>query len=318
MRRKKKKVATAKSVEEKVKKVRKSALSEVDKIRAKLGHLTLDWQPNAWLDTGFPDLNEVLGHRDLGVCFGRIIEISGLPSQGKTALAMTLAALGQRDEAEVLWGDLESSWFDEWAKIRGLDPTRTHLFQPYVGRFGKEKKPRLITAQELLEEMEETAGVLHEKGAKKIIMVVDSIASMLVDAEASGGLSNATLHTKMALPVFMGSLLRRWVGLAQAHNILILFVNQLRQNPMQKFGDPWYTPGGNAPSFYCHVRCRVRRVKGSRIIQKNKVLGIKGLIKNVKNKVGGAENSAVGFKLFFKAPIEFVSVKEIEETESVE
>ncbi len=299
----------------------KGPTKDIAMIRAKLNHLTMKWKPTSWLDTGFPDLNEVMGDRELGMAYSQVVEVSGLESQGKTALMAALSGIGQQEGADVLWGDLESSWRDKWMAQRGLDPSKVHLFQPYVGKFtfmrkGKlvhEKTSRLITAQELLQEVEDTAGLLYRRGSRKMIIVIDSIASMLVEGEAIAGLVGGSgLKSKQALPEFMGRLMRRWVGLAQSYGAILLFVNQLRQNPMQGYGDPWYTPGGNAVRFFSHVRVRVRRTKGSRIIKKGKVVGIKGLIKNMKNKIGGVEQSQVGFKLYFDGPLEFVSAKEVE------
>src|ERR1017187_9999898 len=92
----------------------------LSQIRAKLGHAQLEWTPNAWLDTGIPDLNRVLGHADKGLAYGRIIEMSGWESSGKSALGLSVAALAQRNGAVVVWGDIENSWDPGWAKLRGF------------------------------------------------------------------------------------------------------------------------------------------------------------------------------------------------------
>jgi RecA/RadA recombinase len=108
----------------------------------------------------------------------------------------------------------------------------------------------------------------------------------------------------------MGKLLRRWVGLAQVHNALVILVNQMRSAP-RAFGD--YTPGGNAPKFYSHVRIQVKRIKGSRIIDKGKTVGIRGKLVCVKNKTGGTEGAEIGFKLLFKGGLCFMPVKSLSE-----
>jgi len=240
------------------------------------------------------------------------MEISGWQSAGKTAIAMTLCALAQQDNAHIIWGGFEDRNIDDnWASIRGLNLSKNFTpIVPYVGTFGGEKLPRLASAQELMEEMEEVMAARHKQN-DRMVVVIDSIAALLPEGEAEAGLTGGGFRSSMDLPMMMGRLLRRWVGLAQWYNCLIIMINQLRTNPMSRFGDPTYTPGGNAPLFYSHVRLRVRRVKGGQIMQDGKMVGIRGIIKAVKNKAGGRENAEVGFRLFFDGPTEFVSVKDI-------
>jgi RecA/RadA recombinase len=315
----------------------------LDQIREKLGHASLAYAPSLYLDTGIPDLNRVLGHADKGIPYGAIIEVSGMESVGKSAISLSLAALAQQDGALVVWGDFERSWSPDWSLTRGLakcpkcagekcpscggsdsltcglDTSRLKVLQPYVGTFGDDKKhPRLSTAEEITSEMEAVMTALHRKHDRMVI-VVDSIASMLTQSEAAAGLEGANLRTAQSHPVFLGHLLRRWVGLSQSYNALIILINQLRQNPMARFGDSWYTPGGNAPRFYSHVRVRVKHVKGSRIIdtsQGSKMqIGTQGIVQCKKNKVGGVEGAEVGYKLMFRGPLEFFPVKPSEESD---
>jgi recombination protein RecA len=289
---------------------------QLEKIRKKLGHLTMEWQENSWLDTGVPDLNQVLGHRERGIPYGRIMEVSGLESQGKTALVLSLAALAQRDDAGIVWADFENSFDEQWAVQRGLDPASASLvlIQPYVGTFSGEKEPRMATAQEICAEAEMSLAVLRKKH-KKLLLAIDSIPSMLTDGEAVAGLEGHNMRISMDLPMFLSRLMRRWVGLAQSQNALVILVNQLRQSPATRYGDPWYTPGGNAVRFYSHIRVRLRRAKGGRLLKKGKQVGIQGIITNHKNKAGGLERSTVGYKLLFDGPIQFVSASSLERDE---
>lgn len=272
----------------------------------------MEWSPASWLDTGILNLNEVFGHREHGIPYGRIVEMSGMESHGKSALAFVLAALAQQDKAFVLWADFENSFDEEWARRRGLDPDNIILIQPYVGKFRGEKLGRMSTAQDLCVEIEAILSNMRRK-FKKMFVVIDSVPSMLPDGEAVAGLDGRNLRVLMALPMFMGALLRRWVGLAQAYSATFMFINQLRQNPMA-FGDPWYTPGGNALKFYSHLRVRVKRVKGGRILRKGRLVGIQGIVTNLKNKSGGLEGSRVGYRLLFEGPIEFLSVEDLEKS----
>ena len=286
-----------------------TAQQEIEKIRTKLGHLSLKAQPAAYLDTGIPDLNEVMGSRDLGIPYGRIIEISGWESQGKTALALCLLAIGQRDNAMAILGDFEVSYDPKWVSARGVNTDNLTLFQPYVGTFGSEKTPRLCTAEELCTEIEEAMSTIYRHKQKSIVLV-DSVPAMMPDIVASAGIEGRNMRTNMGLPMFMSGLVQRWVGLAQAYSAIIIFINQLRTKPMA-FGDPAYTPGGNALPFYAHIRVRAHRVKGGRILKQGRVAGIKGILTNNKNKAGGREKSTVGYKIMFDGPIEFLDAKEL-------
>lgn len=311
-------------------------------IRAKLNHLAMEWEPTVYLNTEpyvkTSDLNTVMGHKTLGIPYGIMIEVSGWESMGKTAIIMSLAALAQIDGAQVIWGDLENSFQFDWAKQRGfakclickgsgvfnktvclacgnpkdkigsgLDFNKLILVKPYVGKFFKEREPRLATAQELCSEIEACFNLKND--FKKRFVVLDSVAALETEAEANAGLENAKMNTTMSLPLFMGKLCRRWVGRAQVDNAIIVLINQLRSGPTKKFGDPTYSPGGNAPKFYSQVRIRVRRVAGGKITDKGRLTGITGVMKALKNKSGGIESMEVGYRIHFAGKIEFISAK---------
>lgn len=284
--------------------------AEVEKIRKKLGHLTFKWEPALWLDVGVPGLHRVLGHKDKGIPYGRMIQISGLESHGKTAIALSLAAMAQRDKAAVVWLDLENSFDKDWAAKRGLDPEPVYLIQPYIGQFGKEKERRLTTAEELCEETEESMVAAHAKN-DRMIVVVDSIPALVTEADAAAGFTDRSMRTNMEVPMLLGTIMKRWVALAMRYNALIIFINQLRQNPMQKFGSPWYEPGGNAPRFFCHVMVRVVRTKGSQIKNKGETIGIRGVMTAKKNKTGGVEGADIGYKLIYNGKLSFVSASQV-------
>ena len=342
------------------------ANKSLQEIRSRLSHMSLKWRPSLWLDTNIKLLNNVAGHTDKGLPYGRMIEITGWESSAKSANTLALAALAQRDGAHVIWGDIENSFEPDWAIQRGIikclkcrgarynagkcskcnntrivitngekedcsacicsdcdgsgiDTERFTLIQPYVGKFtyknklGKmvqERDERLSTAQELCEEIEECMKLKRKEN--KSFVVIDSIAALLTEGESAAGISGANMSTNTDLARFVGRLLRRWVGLAQVHNAMIIFINQLREGPA-KFGDPTHSMGGNAPKFYSHVRLRMKRVPGSKIVDKGKVIGIRGTITALKNKTGGEEGAKVGFRLFYKGKIEFVPAKDVME-----
>ncbi len=201
----------------------------------------------------------------------------------------------------------------------GMDLARFALIQPYVGQFHDNpkspkslSKPRLANAQELCTEAELVMEAVSKK-FDRMITVVDSIPAMLTEGESADGLERANLRTEQELPKFLNKLLRRWVGASQVYNSMTLFINQLRQNPMARFGSPIYTPGGNAPRFYSHIRVRVARgsASGKILDSKGKIIGIQGIMSNKKNKLGGVEQSKVGYRIMFKGPVEFVPASKI-------
>lgn len=294
----------------------------------------MKWSPSEHLNTGLPDLNRVIGHKDKGIPYGKMIEISGWESSAKTANTLALAAIAQRDGALVIWGDLENSWEPLWAVQRGIapcedckgtgfgkddqdcpkclgsgaDPEKLILIKPYVGKFGNEREERLSSAQELLAEMEAALSLISKKTKQKKFVVLDSIAALLTEGEDAAGIGGANMRSDMDLPKLMGRLCRRWVGRAQVYNAVIVLINQLREGPG---GMGPKTPGGNAPRFYSHVRIRIARVMGSKIISKGRTIGIKGIMTAKKNKCGGEEGAQIGFRLIYAGALEFVPAKNV-------
>jgi recombination protein RecA len=172
---------------------------------------------------------------------------------------------------------------------------------------------RLATAEELIEEAE---SVLEEVAGKdqRVVIVVDRVTAMLPEDQAAAGIANQSMKTEQALPKLLGYLLRRWVALLQEKNALAIFINQLRTKPGISFGDPDYTPGGNALPFYCHVRVRARR-KGKRLLKNGKPMGVQGVLVNVKNKAGGEEGAECGFALFWDGRSKFFNAADLKKEE---
>lgn len=290
---------------------KKESADILEQVRSKLGHVSFAWGPTEYVSTGAKELDAVLGHPERGIGYGRIVEVCGMESNGKTALAIDVAAAAQHDGATVIWLDLEISFDPEWAALRGLKADEVIVIRPYVGTFGGGKAKRLTTAQELLEEAEAVMAKLHAGGVKKMVLVVDSVTGMLAEEEAAGGIGDQNMRTAQALPMLLGRLLRRWIGLLQDYRCFALFLNQIRQKPGVRFGSPDYTPGGNALRFYAHVRVRMRRLGKSRVMQGGKVVGIRGVLQNLKNKAGGVEGEECGFKIYFGGRSLFCPAEEI-------
>ena len=274
--------------------------SEAAAICSKLGYLTFELQPREWLDTGSRLLNSVLGSEEKGIAYGKMIEAFGPESHGKSLLALLLASLAQADDAEAAWVDLENSLDRPWAERQGIDWSRLLHFYPKLIRADKKEKPRLETAEELCDEVELWMERRHAAGKKKLLVVVDSVAAMLVEEEALAGNTDQNMRTKVALASFLSRLTRRWCALAQVYSACIVFINQVRSMP-GAWGNPENSPGGRALKHYCAIRVSLRRVKGGKVLQRGRMVGLKGIIRNMKNKAGGGslEGMEAGFKAHF-------------------
>ena len=155
---------------------------ELALIQKKLGYYTANLTVMKWLDTGSQRLQSVLGSLTRGIAYGKIIELFGKPSQGKTLLAMLLPKLAQDDGAICGWMDFENSWDDEWARKHEIDPDKVELFRNelVVDKGKTAKDARLKTAEELCEEAEQWIKNQARKYPDcKIFLGVDSITAWL-------------------------------------------------------------------------------------------------------------------------------------------
>lgn len=288
---------------------------EVNLIRRKVRHFTVDKPPAYWLKPSSPLLSVVFGDPARGVPYGKIIELSGMYSGGKTALALELAAEAQEDGAYVAWMDHEACWDDEWAKIRGLNPDKVALFQPEVIETGKKKELKLLSAEQLYEELDEWIKMKFAENKKARFFVgIDSLTAILPEQEEEAGLEGGAMAVQAR---FFSKMLRKWTGRVWTYNIMFVLVNQVRTNPGVRFGNPEYRPGGRAPDFYSSIIVKVRRPrgkdkKGMILSTRGRDLGIKGYITNQKNKVGGTEGEVIGFKCYWKKRAKFINAEDVE------
>ena len=289
-----------------------SAADQIARIRKKLKHFTLDKPVDSWLDTGSKRLNAVLGSEELGIPYGRMLEIYGPNSHGKTMIALFLAAVAQANGAKVAWVDLERSFDERWVTSQGVKFNEVFLFQTEILKKGEDVE--LQSAEELFEEVEYWMKEEHRANPdQKLLIVVDSVAAILTGEEADAGLSGQNMRTNMALPSFLSKMLRKWVALSANCNAMVILINQIRA-ALGTYGAPEYAPGGNASKHYCSIRATVRRVKGGRLTHMGKVVGLRGVIKNVKNKAGGGslEGGECGYEtLFGKRKWKFPTVAEV-------
>ncbi len=212
------------------------------------------------ISTGSLSLDIALGIG--GVPRGRIVEIFGPESSGKTTVALHILAEAQKNGGEVAFIDVEHALDPVYAKALGVDVDSLLVSQPDTG-----------------EQALEIAEALVRSGAIDAI-VIDSVAAMVPRAEIEGDMGDAHVGLQARL---MSQALRKLTGVISKSNCVAIFINQLREKVGIMFGNPETTPGGRALKFYSSVRLDVRR--GEAIKNGTEVIGNRTKIKVVKNKV---------------------------------
>ncbi|NQX46251.1 recombinase RecA [Paenibacillus tritici] len=197
-----------------------------------------------------------------GLPKGRIIEVYGPESSGKTTVALHAIAEVQKQGGQAAFIDAEHALDPKYANALGVNIDELLLSQPDTG-----------------EQALEIAEALVRSGAVDII-VVDSVAALVPKAEIEGDMGDSHVGLQARL---MSQALRKLSGAINKSNTIAIFINQLREKIGVMFGNPETTPGGRALKFYSSVRLDVRRVES--IKMGNDVVGNRTKIKVVKNKV---------------------------------
>ena len=197
-----------------------------------------------------------------GVPKGRIIEIYGPESSGKTTLALHILAEAQKMGGEVAFVDAEHALDPVYAAALGVDIDNMLVSQPDTG-----------------EQALEITDALVRSGAVDAV-VVDSVAALTPRAEIEGEMGDAFVGLQARL---MSQALRKLAGTINKTNCVVIFINQLRMKIGVMYGNPETTTGGNALKFYSSVRLDVRRTES--IKEGSNVVGNKTRVKVVKNKV---------------------------------
>ena len=212
------------------------------------------------IPTGALSLDIALGIG--GVPRGRIIEIYGPESSGKTTLALHIISEAQKMNGEVAFIDAEHALDPVYAKNLGVDIDSLIVSQPDTG-----------------EQALEIAEALIRSGALDVI-VVDSVAALVPKAEIDGDMGDSHIGLQARL---MSQALRKLAGAVNKSKTVIIFINQLREKVGVMFGNPETTPGGRALKFYASVRLDIRKIET--IKQDGEVIGNRARVKIVKNKV---------------------------------
>ena len=222
-----------------------------------------DVNPEDVIPTGSLGLDIALGIG--GLPKGRIVEIFGPESSGKTTLAIHVMAEAQKQGGTVGFIDAEHAFDKKYAENLGVNVDDLIISQPDYGEQGLEIADRMI-----------------QSGAFAVV-VVDSVAALVPKGELDGGMGDNKmgLHARL-----MSQALRKLTGAVAKTNTLLIFINQLREKIGVMFGSPETTTGGNALKFYASVRLDVRRKIGQSLIKdgEGSNLGHPVIVKVIKNK----------------------------------
>lgn len=245
------------------KKALATCLSQIEKNFGKGAVMRLGDKPEMNVEaipTGSLALDAALGIG--GVPRGRIIEIYGPESSGKTTLALHILAEAQKMGGEVAFVDAEHALDPVYAAALGVDTDNMLVSQPDTG-----------------EQALEITDALVRSGAVDAV-VVDSVAALTPRQEIEGDMGDAFVGLQARL---MSQALRKLAGSISKTNCVVIFINQLRMKIGVMYGNPETTTGGNALKFYASVRLDVRRVEA--IKDGSNIIGNKTRVKVVKNKV---------------------------------
>lgn len=220
------------------------------------------------IPTGSLSLDLALGIG--GVPKGRIVEIYGPESSGKTTLALHILAEAQKRGGEVAFIDAEHALDPQYAKALGVDIDSMLISQPDNG-----------------EQALEICEALVRSGAVEVV-VVDSVAALTPRAEIEGDMGDS--HVGL-LARLMSQALRKLAGSIAKTNCVVIFINQLREKVGVMYGNPEVTTGGRALKFYSSVRIDIRRIEAIKV--GSELVGNRTRAKIVKNKVAPPFREAV-------------------------
>jgi len=212
------------------------------------------------ISTGSISLNAALGIG--GIPRGRITEIYGPESSGKTTLSLHIIAEAQKSGGYAAFIDAEHAMDPEYAKKLGVDTDNLLISQPDTG-----------------EQALDITETLVRSGALDVI-VIDSVAALVPKAELDGDMGDSHMGLQARL---MSQALRKLTGTVSKSRTSVIFINQIRHKIGVMFGSPETTTGGNALKFYASVRLDIRRI--GQIKEGDQVVGNRTRVKVVKNKV---------------------------------
>jgi len=257
----------AEKIEDRVAEDKKKALNlAIAQIEKQIGKGSImrmgqeSWAKVDFIPTGAVNLDAAIGVG--GIPRGRITEIFGPESSGKTTLALHVAANAQKAGGVAAYIDAEHALDVEYAKKLGVDVENLLVSQPDTGEEGLE-----------------ICEILVRSGAVDVI-VIDSVAALVPKAEIEGEMGDSHMGLQARL---MSQALRKLAGSINRSKTSVVFINQLREKIGVMFGNPETTTGGRALKFYSSVRLDVRRIGA--VKERDAITGSRVRVKVVKNKV---------------------------------
>lgn len=240
------------------------AIAQVDRQFGKGSIMRLGSNPPTWtgnvVSTGCLSLDVCLGIG--GIPRGRIIEIYGPESSGKTTLALHILAEAQKTGGYVAFVDAEHALDPQYAKRLGVDIDQLLVSQPDTGEQALEITETLVRSSAL------------------DVIVVDSVAALVPRAELEGEMGDTHVGLQARL---MSQALRKLTGTVSRSKTAVIFINQIREKIGVMFGNPETTPGGRALKFYTSIRLEIRRI--TTLKEGADSVGSRVRVKVVKNKV---------------------------------
>lgn len=240
------------------------AIAQLDRLYGKGTVMKLDADPQPWpaFSTGAPSLDVALGIG--GLPRGRVCEIYGPESSGKSSICLSLVANVQRQGGKCLYIDAEHAVDPVYAKALGVSIEDMLFAQPSYGEEGIQ----------ILETMVRTGGI--------DVAVVDSVAALIPKAELDGDVEASHMGLQSRL---MAKAMRKMVPAASETNTLVIFTNQIREKIGVMFGNPETQPGGRSLKFAASVRVDLRKREDIKAKDDGRVIGSRVKAKVIKNKM---------------------------------